>query len=60
MSGWQLGLALFGCWLAGVVSGLLLLSWYAHRRFRQQLAALPGQLLQTTATGRPIEPPPPR
>lgn len=60
MSGWQLGLALFGCFLAGAVVGLTALGLWARKLWRDAQGKLAGQLLglaanPTTTTGRPEE-----
>lgn len=59
MSGWQLGLVLFGVWLAGVGCGLVLVWAYARHVYRHKVNELlrPGQ--QLTTTGQ-VAPPPPR
>lgn len=60
VSGWQLGLALFGALLTGFGLGITAVWLYARHVFRSKLAALPGQLLDSPSTGRPVAPPPPR
>jgi ABC-type xylose transport system permease subunit len=54
MSGWQLGLALFGCLLAGWVAGLVSVYTYARHVWRSKMGALAGQLIGSQ------QPPPPR
>jgi hypothetical protein len=54
VSGWQLGLALVGCWLLGAVTAVWAVWAYARHVMRTKLDALPGQLLSTTTTGRPV------
>lgn len=44
MSGWQLGLALFGCWLLGMASGIAAVYFYARHVFRSRFGQLAGQL----------------
>jgi hypothetical protein len=60
VSGWELGLALLGVLVTGFGLGITAVWLYARHVFRSKLNALPGQLLDTTATGRPVAPPPPR
>jgi hypothetical protein len=63
VSGWQLGLVLFGCWLAGVGCGVTAVALYARHVWRSRLGLLAGQLtgaqLVTTSSGYGhVEPPP--
>lgn len=63
MSGWQLGLALFGMALFGFGSALVTVWAYARHVYRQKVGGLidgASQLTGAATTGRPVEPPPPR
>lgn len=51
MSGWQLGLALFGCWLAGVVGCGASVYFYARHVFRSKVGQLAGLLTGAAAAG---------
>ena len=46
MSGWQLGLTLFGCLLVGFVSGWITVFLYGRRLIRRKLRDLPAELLR--------------
>ena len=67
MSGWQLGLVLFGTLLAGFGFGIVTVYFYARHVFRTKMGMLAGQLLNATPGGQsvtitrppPIKPPPP-
>jgi hypothetical protein len=55
VSGWQLGLALFGCWLAGVLSCGATIFFYARHVLRAKMGQLGAQLLSAQPL---VEPPP--
>ena len=44
MNGWQLGLALFGAWLAGVLGCGASIYLYARHVWRTKMGVLAGQL----------------
>lgn len=62
VSGWQLGLALFGALLTGFGLGITAVAVYARHVYRSKVGQLldGAQQLTTASTGRPVAPPPPR
>lgn len=53
MSGWQLGLALFGCLLAGAVLGVAAVGVYARHVWKQKVGQLLGAATAATAGPKP-------
>lgn len=49
MSGWQLGLALFGCLLAGWLAGMVTVFLYGRRLIRKKMEAVMRQAVEATA-----------